>query len=342
MLYRVLGMVGRTMIASGVILLLFVAYQLWGTGLQTRQAQDRLEDQFEQRLAGLEESERTGAPDGSATTTTTPTPTPTTATHPRTGSRPSPSASPPRRRRRAGSPSTSPARRSAGSPSPTSAPTGSSSRTLDLRYLRDWAGTLPRSAVPLAQEGNAALAGTRTTYGAPFHRLDESDPGDEITVATPQGEFTYRVLSAGELSADMPFDVDADQADEGHFIVGPRDSWILDDYGDDRLTLMACHPKYSAAQRIVTVAELVGPPAPTPEEAPQPDTEAIGDLAGGDDTKRLPAVLWALAAAAVWFTFWYLGRVWRRWPAYVLGTPVFLVVLFVCFTFVEQLLPAAY
>ena len=37
----------------------------------------------------------------------------------------------------------------------------------------------------------------------------------------------------------------------GHLIVDPTDVWVLDDYGDNRITLMACHPKYSARQRIV-------------------------------------------------------------------------------------------
>ena len=46
------------------------------------------------------------------------------------------------------------------------------------------------------QLGNAAIAGHRTTYGQPFYRLDEVDPGDEIVVTTVQGRFVYRVTGS--------------------------------------------------------------------------------------------------------------------------------------------------
>src|SRR4051812_44605994 len=50
-LARVLGVIGRTMITAGVLILLFVAYQLWGTGILQAQAQDRLSKQLDQALA---------------------------------------------------------------------------------------------------------------------------------------------------------------------------------------------------------------------------------------------------------------------------------------------------
>src|SRR5258708_4185547 len=65
---QVLGAVGRTLVTVGLLLLLFVAYQLWGTGLYTAQAQNDLQDQFQ-------EQQRAAA---STTTTTTTTPTATT------------------------------------------------------------------------------------------------------------------------------------------------------------------------------------------------------------------------------------------------------------------------
>ena len=77
-LARVLGAIGRTCIAAGVLILLFVAYQLWGTGIREAQAQRKLENEFEQRLgdAGV------AAPDESAQGPG-PTPTPTSSTRPR-------------------------------------------------------------------------------------------------------------------------------------------------------------------------------------------------------------------------------------------------------------------
>ena len=64
MLRHVLGWIGRALITVGVLILWFVAYQQWGTGIYTARAQNRLESQFERPLA---------AADGQATTTTAPT-----------------------------------------------------------------------------------------------------------------------------------------------------------------------------------------------------------------------------------------------------------------------------
>ena len=59
-----------------------------------------------------------------------------------------------------------------------------------LPDLKKGPGHYPESPLP-GQEGNAAIAGHRTTYGAPFNRIDELEPGDEIHVETIQGSFTY-------------------------------------------------------------------------------------------------------------------------------------------------------
>ncbi len=66
---QVLGAVGRALVTVGLLLLLFVAYQLWGTGLYTAQAQSDLQDQFhEQQRAAATSTTTTTSP----TTTTTP------------------------------------------------------------------------------------------------------------------------------------------------------------------------------------------------------------------------------------------------------------------------------
>ena len=81
-----------------------------------------------------------------------------------------------------------------------------------------------------------AIAGHRTTYGAPFHDIDKLRPGDRIELAMPYGRFSYRV--------------------ERTRIVPPTATWVTDGVGYDRLILSACHPLYSAAQRIVVFAKL--------------------------------------------------------------------------------------
>src|SRR3546814_8952614 len=72
-LARVLGAVGRTLITAGVLILLFVVYQLWGTGIRHAQSQERLADEFAELLDSAED-------DAPATTTTTAPPDPASTT----------------------------------------------------------------------------------------------------------------------------------------------------------------------------------------------------------------------------------------------------------------------
>ena len=110
-----------------------------------------------------------------------------------------------------------------------------------LDQLKRGPGHYPETPLP-GQRGNASIAGHRTTYGAPFHNLDKLAKGDRIEVTTVQGTFVYEV-------ADTK-------------IVGIHDVDVLGDKGDNRLTLTACHPKYSAKQRIIVAAVLKGTPRP--------------------------------------------------------------------------------
>ena len=102
--------------------------------------------------------------------------------------------------------------------------------------LRRGPGHYPSTPLP-GQRGTVAIAGHRTTYGAPFRKIDKVRKGDDIVVTMPYGRFTYRV--------------------EQTRIVKPTDVWVVDRRSFDRLVLTACHPLYSAAQRIVVFARLV-------------------------------------------------------------------------------------
>ena len=101
--------------------------------------------------------------------------------------------------------------------------------------LRRGPGHYPATPLP-GQRGTVAIAGHRTTYGAPFHDVDDLDRGDRIELAMPYGRFTYRV--------------------ERTRIVPPTATEVTDRVSYDRLVLSACHPLYSAAQRIVVFARL--------------------------------------------------------------------------------------
>ncbi|HET9443270.1 MAG TPA: class E sortase [Acidimicrobiales bacterium] len=316
---RVVGGLGRTMIAAGALILAFVAYQLWGTGITEARHQRDLTRQFEQALQ---------AP---PTTTAAPTSAPAT-------SGPAPTVA-----------TTLPA-------GPPPAPEGDAVAILRIPSiglekavvqgvtsgaLKRGPGHYPETPMP-GQPGNAAVAGHRTTYGAPFSRLDELNAGDPILVTTRQGRFRYEV---------------ADKK-----VVRPTETSVLNSTDDNRLTLTTCEPKFSAARRLIVVATLAGeavepppPPAPVvtttvpgaPATAPATTTPPAPSEAGegglsGHGAENGPALVWGAAAAAVWLLMWLAARFWRRWPAYLLGAPVFLVVLFVFFENFSRLLPANY
>ncbi|MGZ4692301.1 MAG: class E sortase [Acidimicrobiales bacterium] len=322
---RGLGAVGRLMIRCGVLILLFVVYQLWGTGIHTTQAQSDLGRQFKAAQAEL------GATD----------PAPSTTADTAAPAGPTSTIAPP-----------APADGSLVAPDP-GQPIGQITiprigadfymvEGVDLKWLKEGPGHFPSTPLP-GQAGNAAIAGHRTTYKAPFNRIDELEPGDQITITTLQGTFTYQVLP------QAPSDpADPTSAPLGHRVVSPSQVEILSDKGDNRLTLMACNPKYSARQRIVVEAVLVGNPAPTTPRATGDAPAELPDngLAGGDPTARGPAILWSLVALAIWFGAWYLSKRrlhgWWRVVPYVVLVPFFTVALYASFENITRLLPGAY
>lgn len=106
-------------------------------------------------------------------------------------------------------------------------------RTADLRT---GAGHMPTTAIP-GQPGNAVISGHRTTWGQPFHDLDDLDPGDRIEVETALGTHIYAVRETR--------------------VVQPTDVWVADPREGSWLTLTTCHPKFSARERFIVFAELV-------------------------------------------------------------------------------------
>ena len=93
-----------------------------------------------------------------------------------------------------------------------------------------------------AFSGNSAIAGHRSTYGAPFKRVDKLAPGDTITVHSTDGIFSFEVASPLAAFGDQLDAIDPEKVVAGHVIVDPTDTWVVSDFGDARLTLSACHP----------------------------------------------------------------------------------------------------
>jgi sortase A len=321
---RTVREVGLALITLGVIVLLFVVYQLFGTGLAEAHSQSVLGKQFDAQVAVTKA--HAAASSGAAGA----------ATHPGTAST---------------------------APVPIPLPGDALDRLVIPKIgvskivvegvnendLRKGPGHYPSTVLP-GEKGNAAIAGHRTTYGAPFFRLNEVSVGDPIYVTDTAGRtFVYRVS-------------------EAPFVVSPGDIAVLDPTPWAQLTLTTCNPRFSASSRLVVVARLAGPDA-LPVSQPAEKGSGQG-AAGGADNPTLghgatatateasaatPASLgsgdagaWppALGFAALVVLLWVGVRIWinrtRRWhraAAYGVGIAICLVPLWFCFENVVLLLP---
>ncbi len=307
MVRRLISGVGRTLITVGTLLLLFVGYQLWGTGLKYNQLQDSAGKSFAAQLAavgqpalnakesdggfgGFSEAELAAAaagkpidtvppaevvapPDVSSTTSTIPaTPVTPAVTAPAKTVPAVPNATTPPTALASSTVSPKPVVTAV---VPASTPAAAPVSTLpkvrpgrtqmkrpkpgstlgrivlprikkDLLYvsgagiedLKAGPGHYPSTALP-GLEGNAGIACHRTTYGAPCLNLDLLKAGDIIGFETLYGRFAYKV--------------------ERLFVVGPKDRKVLAPTpGENILTLTTCHPAYTARERLVVRARLVG------------------------------------------------------------------------------------
>jgi sortase A len=363
---RALTWTGRVLLTIGLVMVAFAGFQLWGTGLAEARAQDQLGREWEARFetsattAGSSPGTLTDSASDGPTTTRTMTSTTPSITSSVTSTAPQP-----------GVPDT-PVIDRGRQPEPGQAagriviPAIGLDKVfvegVERDHLRLGPGRYPDGPWP-GRAGNAAIAGHRTTHGAPFFDLDLLQPGDEIIVETLDGRFRYLVQAHDDGSGGTV----------GHFIVDPSAVDVLDDKGDNRLTLTACHPRYSAAQRIIVTAALVDEPFATePVEPPngqadQSEAATAGAPTGttgdeqtsspGNVTSPEPALSidaslgWqlhylgptvagagltaAVAGAALW-----MARRRNRWAVYTLAATPFLAAMFWWFTNLDKLLPA--
>jgi sortase A len=107
-----------------------------------------------------------------------------------------------------------------------------------------WVGHYPGTAMP-GQVGNFAVAGHRTTHGAPFHDLATLQVGDDIYIYTADGYYTYVF--------------------RGLEYVRPTGVGVLDPVPEvtgvsptDRImTMTSCNPMFSSSERIIGYASMV-------------------------------------------------------------------------------------
>ena len=309
---RVVAGTGKVLITVGILILLFVAYQLWGTGIYTARQQHKLENQFNEALRSSGSSQTPNFP----TVTTRPTGPTTATTVPVTTTAP-----------------------------PIDAPDtdavahivipkiGVDSYVVEgvtLDDLRNGPGHYPLTPMP-GHVGNAAIAGHRTTYGAPFGELGELEAGDTIRLRTLEGTFEYVVYDK--------FDVNPDETE----VLEP------DPARKATLTLSTCTPKYSAAQRLIIKAELKLPPnaAPLPtvetSDRPKADRASLDDDGlSGDAKSKTPTVIAGLVMLLVGLLWWLLFHRHPRWTTWFIGAIPYAVTLAIFYFYLERALPANY
>lgn len=201
--------VGQTLITVGMVLLLFCVYELWITNLVTEREQQRLGADLQREWAG---------------------------------------------------PPSGPSELAPGGVRPVAVELGTGFAVLriprlgsdysqvvvegtSVEDLKKGPGRLTGTAVP-GELGNTVLSGHRTTYGAPFQRLDELQPGDAVVLETRDTWFTYRVTGTQIVA---PTAVEVTYPVPGQLGATPTEKV---------LTLTTCHPRFSARQRMIVSGTL--------------------------------------------------------------------------------------
>ena len=291
---------GLALITAGVIVLLFVAYQLWGTNLTEARNQSNLSKQFKAAVAAAAPVQTNS-------------------------SQPAPDVLP-------------------------SVPPGGAIDHLVIpaigvdKYvvegtneddLRRGPGHYGGTAYP-GQNGNVAIAGHRTTYGAPFFELNGMKTGDQILL-TDLNNHTWIYI-----------------VDQAPVVVSPDDTSVLDPTTFPQLTLTTCNPRFSATSRLIVFAKLKGQASPVKVSPPVqvantnvlpgdgPATLANDNLGTGRTSAWTPSILYGLLMIGLWVATRVAINRTRRWyrlGAYVVGIGICLIPLWFCFENVILLLP---
>jgi sortase A len=180
-----------------------------------------------------------------------------------------------------------------------------------------------RNTVMPGQSGNAAIAGKRTTYGAPFSKLGDLAAGDQIQTTTKSGVFRYQVEG-------KPRAVESGQRDP----LRPTKA--------ARLTLITSDPRYVATKRLVVTAEMLSKPAKSSAAAPTSVVDEPESGLSGDFRVWAQTLIYLQLLIAAFLGARILYRRWLRWPTYIITTPILLALLILLFESVSMLLPATF
>jgi sortase A len=238
---------GQALITAGLVLLLFVVYEVWVSNIFAHQRQDKVRTQFQQNVAKgldpLKGQDRLNLPSGKQVVIP------------------------------AGEGFANLYIPRFGKDYAWTIVQGTNDADLERGP-----GHYDSTAVP-GQIGNFAVAGHRVGKGEPFLNLDQLVPGDAIVVQTAGNWYVYTVLGDQQAYAAAAKLTDASARDAaenaalaaadqqgvvGREIVSPSTVSVIDPVPNHAgatatralLTLTTCHPKYTANQRMIIHAAL--------------------------------------------------------------------------------------
>lgn len=213
---RTIGILGRIFVGAGMILLFYTGYLLWGTGVYTKQEQRRAADTLARNPIVTEEKLSKGD---------------------------IPPARPAGGAVKLGEPLFTLKIPKIGLETVVVQGVGREELKKGPGHFPDCKSGATRECVDDAkypgESGNVPISAHRTTYGAPFFRLNELQNGDVIDFVSGRARYRYRVTEQK--------------------IVDPVAGFSeVEQHGRDEVTLTTCHPRFSAAQRLIVRGEYMG------------------------------------------------------------------------------------
>jgi sortase A len=349
--YWFLGRLGSSLIILGLLMFLFVGYQLWGTGIEEAQSQNKLENRFN---------------DIAVTTTSTP----STSVAPLISEPPvTTTVTPPQ-----------PIVINEGDPIaiiviPTIGVTKYVVAGVQTADLKKGPGHYPATPFP-GELGNASIAGHRTTYGEPFRHLDDLSIGDPIIITDLMGrQFTYLVSNQQvveatdswvvattdrtkavltlttchpEFSAKQRLIISAElDVTQSEIAINPAAVYV--DETAETITVPSSETVSTETVTTLVAETPVTTTPPTTSTIPEVVVNELNDIEGADalsrgwfsDLSAIPqTLLWVFIELLVVIGAWQLAKKNRnRIIGAVVGFIPFFVVLYFVFQNVNRLLP---
>ena len=199
--------------------------------------------------------------------------------------------------------------------------------------LEQGPGHYPGTPLP-GEPGNVAIAGHRTTYAHPFYNLNELQPGDAVYILTTQGLFRYTVTGTQVVPpTDVGvLDTVASASTLTLTTCNPRYSAatrmvVTADFTPGPGPRQTRAPTSRAIRRRLALRAIPG------------------DALTGTSQSFWPGILWGLATLAVAVAIWLL---WRRsprrlrWLTVVVAVPLVAGGLLMCFEHISLALPGSF